>query len=798
MTEYDDEETQIRSVALQNSQSIVHARRDAEEALRNQSEWLRVTLASIGDAVISTDKDARVTFMNRVAESLTRWPEAEAMGRPLPDVFQIINEQSRLPVESPVDRVLREGITVGLANHTILVAKDGTERPIDDSAAPIRDSDNRIVGAVLIFRDDTVRRHAVASLERSERELRVVTDHAPALLAHCDRESRFKFVNKTYADHFGLQPEDVVGKGIRDVLGGTVHAALEGCIAEVLAGHPVEFEVEVPGRGGSSGTNVMRCAYTPERDGDNVVGFVAAMIDITERKRADERVVYQKRLLEALTESVVDGIMIVSPDGRMIHQNQRFADIWKFPAAVLAAQSDTAALEWAAEQTADPAAFLARVKFIYDRPDEEFREELALNNGRVYERCGAPIRDGDARLGWVWTFRDVTERKRGEESLREADHRKDEFLATLAHELRNPLAPLKNSLELIKRASSNTELVEQASATMERQIGQMVRLIDDLLDVSRITSSKLKLQTQRVELAVVVHAAVEACGADYERLGHQLNVTLPAKPIYLNADPVRLTQVLGNLLTNSAKYTEPGGRVWLAVELVGSDVAVRVKDTGVGIPPAMLSSVFEMFSQVDATLDRSEGGLGIGLSLVQRLVAMHGGTVTAHSEGRGRGSEFIVRLPVLVEKLDAPTFTEPDRDPRSPPARRILIVDDNRDSAHSLDMLLRLTGNETTMAHDGVEAVDKAVAFRPDVIVLDIGLPRMNGYEACRAIREQPWGKDIVMVALTGWGQDDDRRRALEAGFDHHMIKPVNFGALQDVLAGNTPNLAGRTAVRSD
>jgi CheY-like chemotaxis protein len=338
-------------------------------------------------------------------------------------------------------------------------------------------------------------------------------------------------------------------------------------------------------------------------------------------------------------------------------------------------------------------------------------------------------------------------------------------------------------LEVVKRAEGNAELLQQAYGTMERQLAQLVRLVDDLLDVSRITRNKMELRKQRVELASIVHHAAEACRPLGDTLQHEVTVTLPPEPVYLNADPARLAQVFQNLLNNACKYTEPQGRVWLTAERQAGDVLVTVKDTGLGIPPDKLASIFDMFTQVDGSRERARGGLGIGLALVKRLVEMHDGTVEARSEGPGRGSEFVVRLPVLTETLQAvQQATEAGKD-RAAVARRILVVDDNADSAESLTMLLQVSGHETHTAHDGLEAVAAAERFRPEVALLDIGLPRLNGYDAARRIREQPWGKDMVLVALTGWGQDEDRRKSKEAGFDLHMVKPVDLEILMRRLA---------------
>ena len=372
------------------------------------------------------------------------------------------------------------------------------------------------------------------------------------------------------------------------------------------------------------------------------------------------------------------------------------------------------------------------------------------------------------------------------QDLRDADRRKDEFLATLAHELRNPLAPLRNGLQVMKLAAGNAEAVEQARGMMERQLGTMVRLVDDLLDVSRITRGKLQLRRERVELAGVVQSAVEGSRPLIEANRHDLTIRLPAEPVYLDADPTRLAQVFANLLTNAAKYTDRGGRINLTAGRQGGEVVVLVRDTGIGIAPDHLPKLFEMFSQVDSALERSQGGLGIGLSLVKGLVKMHGGTVEVRSEGLGKGSEFVVRLPVLSDKHD-PRTPQPSGsvEGTSRTKRRILVADDNRNAAESLAMMLRLAGHEVYAVHDGQEAVEAAAWFRPELALLDIGMPKLNGFEAARRIREQAWGQKIILAAITGWGQEEDKRRAGEAGFNHHLTKPVDPAALEKLLASS-------------
>ena len=377
---------------------------------------------------------------------------------------------------------------------------------------------------------------------------------------------------------------------------------------------------------------------------------------------------------------------------------------------------------------------------------------------------------------------DLIERSLGEQALRDADRRKDEFLATLAHELRNPLAPIRNAVQILKVKGPPVPELQWARDVIDRQVQLMSRLLDDLLDVSRIAHDRPELRRELVELSSVLEAAVETSRPLIEAGEHELTVTLPREPVRLEGDPVRLAQVFGNLLNNAAKYTEPGGSIRVTVECVGSEVVVSVKDTGIGITGELLPHVFELFSRARTALSQAQGGFGIGLSLVRGLVELHGGSVEARSEGAGKGSEFLVRLPV-VEASARDASRSPARAERPAAAgRRLLIVDDSHDSADSLAMLLRAAGHEVQTAYDGERAIETARAMRPQVILLDIGMPGIDGLETCRRIREQPWGRSIFLVALTGWGQDEDRRRSEEAGFDQHLVKPVDWIEVTDLL----------------
>jgi signal transduction histidine kinase len=377
----------------------------------------------------------------------------------------------------------------------------------------------------------------------------------------------------------------------------------------------------------------------------------------------------------------------------------------------------------------------------------------------------------------------LAESQRTAESLREADRRKDEFLAILAHELRNPLAPLRNAVEFMRRAPDERQAFAAARAIMERQLDQMVHLIDDLLDLSRVSRGHIDLKQEYVELSTVVEGALEICRSAIERAGHRLSVVLPEETVMLRGDPTRLIQILCNLLSNAAKYTPAGGRIDLSASPGDAVIEIAVRDDGVGIPADMLGRIFEMFTQVDRSLERSQGGLGIGLTLVRRLVQLHGGSITAHSAGPGAGSEFVVRLPRHAGEDARP----PARAPRAKVngagrKQRILIADDNRDAADSLASVLRVIGHEVRIAYDGQQAVDMAEAFRPALALLDIGMPRMNGYDTARSIRCKPFGRGMLLVALTGWGQPEDKQKSQAAGFDHHLVKPVDPSVLDGLL----------------
>ncbi len=514
-----------------------------------------------------------------------------------------------------------------------------------------------------------------------------------------------------------------------------------------------------------------------------LLGALNIVVDITDRKRAEEQLRRSERELSEFFENATLGLHCVGPDGIILRANQAELNLLGYAA-------DEYLGHHIAEFHADKEVIDDILRRLHAGEElHDYEARLQCKDGSIRQVViSANVQWEDGQFIHTRSFtRDITDRKTAEEALKESHRRKDEFLATLAHELRNPLAPISNAVELLRIRNSADSELRASRDIIERQVRQMSRLVDDLLDISRITSGKITLQRNRVSLNTVVTDAVESSRPLIEASLHNLTVTLPPEPIFLDADAIRLVQVFSNLLTNAAKYTEKGGHIWLTAEPQNGDVVVSVVDTGIGIAPKHLPQIFEMFSQVAPALERSQGGLGIGLSLVRGLVELHGGTIDARSAGIGMGSEFIVRLPMLEsagltdqEPSGAGQTLEQCR------KSRILVVDDNRDAAESLAMLLRLMGHDTHTSHDGLEAIQAAATFRPEVVLLDIGLPNMDGYEVARHIRQRPWGRHILLTALTGWGQDGDKRRSMLAGFDHHLTKPVDPASLMKLL-GSRP-----------
>jgi PAS domain S-box-containing protein len=755
-----------------------HARTAASES------ELRVTLASIGDAVIVADTRGRVAFMNPVAERLTGWAIADAAGRPLGQVFRVVAEDTRKPCEDPVGKVIATGRVAGLANHALLVARDGGEIAIEDSAAPIGGA-GPVLGVVLVFRDVSGRRR----LERDRENMTRLLHGTRIFIRRLD--GRIVAWTEGVVRMYGWSAEEAIGRVSHELLKTEFPEPLRDIEAALLRDGSWEGELAHRHKNGTPLRVASHWLLHRDLDGEPQ-SVLEVNNDITALRRAERDLREAERRYGAVVDQIRDyAIFMLDTDGRVTSWNEGVKRVLGFDEHEFVGRN-VANVTFTPEeaQSGVPQCVLREAAETGSARHDRW---AVRKDGTRYYASGvtSALRDDCGKLlGFVKVMHDETEKvrldsdlRRQQELLRDADRRKDEFLATLAHELRNPLAPMRNALEILKHQSASGAHLQWARDVMDRQVIQMARLLDDLLDVSRITRDKLELRKERILLSTVLNGAVETARPLIEHLGHELSVELPPEPIYLDADIVRLAQVFSNLLNNAARYTDRGGRIRLTAWRENGHAVVAVKDNGIGIPPDQLKDLFEIFTQLHRSFDRSRSGLGIGLTLVRRLVELHGGTVGAQSEGPGKGSAFTVRLPVYARHSErAPQLQAPARLPTAAHRRKIVIADDSDDSKDSLATMLKIMGHEVKCASDGLEAVEAASTHRPDVVLLDIGMPRMNGYDAARRIRAQPWGRDMVLVALTGWGQEADRRLAQEAGFDHHLLKPADVSLLEDIL----------------
>ncbi|HEY2388348.1 MAG TPA: PAS domain S-box protein [Candidatus Binatia bacterium] len=775
-------------------------RKRAAEALAAQREWFRVTLQSIGDAVIASDPVGCVTFMNPVAERLTGWTTAEALGRPLTDVFRIINETSRAPVENPTEKVMQTGTIVGLANHTILVGRDGSEFPIADSAAPIFDDEQRILGVVLVFHDVTEQRRAEHTLAEQREWFETTLGSIGDGVIATDDAGRVVFMNPVAERLTGWRMGDVRGRGCDEVfriVNEQTRAVVENPIVRVLEDGDVV---------GLANHTVLIAADGVERPIDDsgapirdyngrIIGAVLVFRDVTQRRRTERAFRDSEARLQGIIASATDAIITVDSTQRILVFNAAAEAIFGYAAPEMLGQPLDRLLP-------------ARVRDIHHHDVEEFGHTgvsmRAMGGERVLtalRRNGEefPIEAHISQIAvegqtlYTVILRDVTRRKQAEAEREEllaiadraraeaegASRAKDEFLAMLGHELRNPLSAIRNALAT---ASLDESRRGRAMEIARRQAEQLGRLIDDLLDVARITQGRIALRKERVHLNEVLQRAVESTRSFVEESrGLQLTVMLAPELIRLDADPARLEQVFVNLLSNAAKYTDAGGHIEVRTVRHGDDVAVHVRDSGMGIAPETLPRIWDLFTQAERTLDRAQGGLGVGLTVARRIVELHGGRIEAHSEGLKKGAEFVVTLPALPatrEEVRSPVAPEPLRQKNA----RVLLVEDNPDAAESLTMLLEVLGHRVRTVYDGLAAIDAARANIPDVMLIDIGLPGMDGYEVARCVRRDPDLKHIVLVALTGYGRDEDKKQAMAAGFDYHLVKPVSPEALHGLV----------------
>jgi PAS domain S-box-containing protein len=507
------------------------------------------------------------------------------------------------------------------------------------------------------------------------------------------------------------------------------------------------------------------------------------LIDITAQKQAEQALRTSEKLYRAIGESINYGVWVCDREGRNVYTSDSFLRLIGFT------QKECSDLGWASILHPDDAPTTLDAWMECVRSGKVwYREHRARGADGMYHAIlaqGVPMRGEDGEItGWAGINLDISRLKITEEALREADRRKDEFLATLAHELRNPLAPIRHAVRVLESKSADAVQDQWARDVISRQVRRMALLLGDLMDVSRITRGRLELKIETVSLDSLIEAAVETARPLIESKQHQLTIKLPEEPVFLTVDPLRISQSLSNLLTNGAKYTDTGGQITLTVALRPEGIALAVADTGIGFESDSRPELFEMFSQVDSAIARSEGGLGIGLALVKGLIELHGGTVDGRSAGPGRGSEFTIRLPRSRVILGA-AAPQPAQSAAPPPKdlrRKVLVVDDNRDAADSLAMLLEMHGHGVHVGHSGSEALQIARQELPQAVILDIGMPDMSGYDVARQIRAERWGGQIYLIAITGWGQKEDKDRAIAAGFDHHLTKPVDPDEVEDLL----------------
>jgi PAS domain S-box-containing protein len=632
--------------------------------------------------------------------------------------------------------------------------------------------------------DITTLKGAQLALRATEERFRKVFENAPTGISITDTQGHMLECNAALRALVGYSEDELRGLDFASLVHPDDRAANLAAIPGLLAGEVPSFEIENRYiRKGGDVIWVRKFVSVLSNESGVPVRLLALVTDTTSRHRAERELRASEARLRGVIDSMFALVWVLAPDGTLAEANRAPVEALGMTRAALIGKSFWDCPWWSHDEAvrADlQAAFARAVRGEVVRYDVAI--QVAGGDRMAIDFMLQPVVEGERLRFVIASAVDITDRKRAEEAVREADRRKAEFLATLAHELRNPLAPLRTGFELLKR-SADRATRERARAMMERQLGHMVRLIDDLLDVSRISRGKIELRREDTSLAVAIAHAVETSRPLIDAHRQVLTLDLPARPVWVHGDLTRLAQVVGNLLTNSAKYTPDGGRIGVSLFVDHGEAVIRVADSGVGIAPETLPGVFEVFAQAARDRDRSRGGLGIGLFLVRWLVEMHGGTVSAESPGVGQGSTFTVRLPLAPV---APREIEPapaEVSLPAPVARRVLVVDDNEDAADSLATVLDLHGHETRTAYDGPSALAAAHAFAPEVVFLDIGMPGMSGHEVARRLRDDPALAGAFLVAPTGWGGQDDKRRTREAGFNFHLTKPVDVAAVEDVLA---------------
>jgi PAS domain S-box-containing protein len=775
-----------RPVRVLGTISDISNRKGAEDQLRRSHDTFAQLIQNIPFGVFIVDADFRLRQAS-VGTERVFGPIGPLLGRGFDEVLRDIwPEPFAVEVEAHFRRTLATGEPYISSSTVERRAHVGEVEAYDWRIEQIALPDGR-PGVVCYYYDLSDRLRWETALRERERELQSIANNTPDILTRFDRDLRHVFVNTAVERATGRPRQDFLGKTNRE-LGMPVELCdrWDAAFRRVFeSGQPtsLEFTFDAP-----SGARHYSARLVPEIGDGGTVEFVLGVTHDVTDARATEAAMRagDERLRLALAAARAGAWAWEVQTGAITWSSENYALYGRDPAAGPPTYADWEARLHPDDRarvnaaTADTlAGHTTEFRAEYRVAHETAGERWLLGLGRVELGAdGAPVRMVGINL-------DITDRKRFEQTLAEQDRRKDEFLATLAHELRNPLAPIRNGLTVLRMTRSPDD-VTRVVGMMDRQLGHLVNLVDDLLDVSRVRTGKITLRAERVTIRDAVDAAVEACRPTVDDKRHRLDVALGADELVVTGDMTRLVQIVANLLTNAAKYSEPGGRIVVSAAREGDDAVVRVSDSGMGISPELLPTLWDMFTQVRDTIDKAQGGLGIGLSLVKKLVEMHGGTVTAASPGVGRGSTFTVRLPLAAAAPAADDASPPTTVPAAPRpiARRVLVVDDNEDGAETLAMFLQIAGHETTTAHTGPQALEVARVFAPDVVFLDIGLPAgMDGYEVAQRLRADPHLARTILVALTGWGAEEDKQRSREAGFDYHLTKPVDAAAVRAVLA---------------
>ncbi|MGH8545735.1 MAG: PAS domain-containing protein, partial [Gammaproteobacteria bacterium] len=785
-----NEELQSTNEELETAKEELQSLNEELTTVNEQLQNRNLELSRLSDALtnlqtsanlpmVELSIDLRVRSFTQAAAKLLNLLPGD-VGRPLDDLRPMVNvPELKTLVTEVIDTVQvkerealdREGRWYALRIH------------------PYRTGDNRIDGVVVVFVDIDEAKSAQEALRdaRDYAESLIETMRDPLLVL--DNELRVVSANQAFYRSFVVTQAETEGRLVYDLGNRQWNIpGLQELLEKILPGRTVFQDFEVKHNFERIGRRTMLLnARRVVRQGRETELILLAIEDVTERAQF----LAQNAHLAAIVASSGDAIIGKTLDGVITSWNQAAIEMFGYAPDEIIGQSILRLIP--PEHQDEEGQILARLK-AGERIEHLNTERVTKTGQRLpVSLTISPVRNMEGKIiGASKIARDITERKRLEdelgrvvEQLSEADRNKNEFLSMLAHELRNPLAPLSNGLEILKRTGRKDRAAQQTREMMERQVNHMARLLDDLLDVSRITSGKIELRKQQVELPELVSQVVETCRATLEAAGQELAVQILAEPLVLQADPVRIAQIVENLLSNAIKYSDHGGRIELTVERKENEAVLRVRDGGIGIAPEMLSRIWDLFMQVEPQSDRSRIGLGIGLTWVRKLVELHGGRVEAQSRGLGHGSEFIVRLPLApgTPEVEVTPALSPAELPAPPPLlRRILVVDDNTDEAESLGTMLRLMGHEVRVAHDGATALEAAAGLRPDVIFLDIAMPGMNGYELARRLRRDLPLDGALLVALSGYGTAEDRKLTQETGFDSHLIKPASLEALQALL----------------